>query len=142
MNEATLRIYLQIRKNNIDYRSYPQAYSANVAGNNGPTPGSVLISTSVTDINLSQLVTPGLCRIQNMDTVNFVEWGTHNLVTNVFSPLGEILPGESYVIRLSRFLGKSLPIGSGTGTISGSNIKFAMKADYAPCICKIEAFDA
>jgi hypothetical protein len=141
-NEITVRSYLQIRKSNVDYRSYPQQFQANWNGQNGPTPGSVLIHTSQTTINLAQLVMPGLCRIQNLDNANFVEWGIHDTTNGKFYPMGELLPGESYVFRLSRYLGYNIPSPSGTGTGGSDALQFAMKADTAPCVVLVEAFDA
>lgn len=136
-NEATIRTSLMIKKGNIFYQSNPTAFKANVTGTKGPVPGAVSIAATVTgtDIDFSELVTPGLCRLQNLDATNFVTYGIWDGVS--FFPLGELLPGETYVLRLSRYLGEEF---AGTGTPADVNT-FRMKADTAACNVLVEAFE-
>lgn len=136
-NEATVRSYLRIKVGNVDYRSNSNEFRANVSDGKGPSPGAVTVSVTGTDIDFSELTTPALCRLTNQDATNFVEYGMWDGVD--FLPLGEILPGESYVIRLSRNLGSTY--GAGTGT-TGSSKTFRVRADTAPCDVAVEAFDA
>jgi hypothetical protein len=132
-NEATIRAGLSIRKAKLDYRSNPQQFTATVNGNSGPTPGAVTAATTGTTVNLSQLTAMGgLCLVMNLDSTNFVEYGVYNGAT--FFPLGELLPGEFSVIRLSRNLQHGE---TGTATINS----LRLRADTAPCRVLIEAFD-
>lgn len=102
-DEARITSYLHVIKDSLEYFSRPTYFTADVTGTKGPVPGALAISTSGTTIDLSELTTPALCRIQNLDSTNYLEYGTYN--ASVWAPLGEILAGETYVIRLSRNLG-------------------------------------
>ena len=149
-NEATIRTSLQIRKTNtagdlvlMDYQGRPTDFQCSVAGAKGPTPGAVTVSIMGTAIDLSQLTVPGLCRIMNEDPTNFVEYGINENTTNKFYPLGEIGPGESYILKLSRWLGREwAEPGTGTGTALGSDNKLMMRANAAACNVLVEAFEA
>ncbi len=142
-NEAQIRTSLRVKVGNLWYQSNPQAFNADVAGAKGPTPGAIAVALTPTLIDFTQLDTlGGLCRLMNLDEDNYVEWGLFNSDTSEFYPLGEILPGETYIIRLSRLLGTEQPAaGTGTGT-SGSAISMRLKATVAPCNVLVEAFDA
>jgi len=91
---------------------------------------SVTTAAAGVDVDLESLTTPALCRITNLDTTNFIEYGLY--ISATFYPLGEILPGEFYVIRLSR----NLEPGTGLATV------FRLRADTASCAAVVEAFDA
>lgn len=142
-NEATIRSALQIRKVDgvttlMEYNSQPSAFQADVDGTKGPTPGAITVTTSGTNVDLTELTTPGLCRIMNMDTTNYVEVGVKDASTGVFYPLMELLPGESYVFRFSRNVGEEWY--STTGTDSGNS--FHCKANTASVVVLIEAFES
>lgn len=132
-DEAQIRSSLQINKGNLRYSSQPTAFRADVSGTNGPTPGAIAVATTGTNVSFAALTTPGLCRLMNLDSTNYVTWGIYDGA--FFFPLGEILPGESYVIRLSRILGSESP---GTGT--GNSLR--MVANTAACNVAVEAFEA
>lgn len=143
-NEATIRSALQIRKAVdglvvMDYQSRPAAFQADVDDTKGPLPGAMTVGILGKDVDLSELETPGLCRIMNQDDENFVEYGIRDPETDFFYPLGELLPGESYVLRLSRNLEQEY-IGTGTGTSPGMTNKLHLKANTAPCVVLVEAF--
>lgn len=142
-NEAFVQAALRIVKGKLTYQSQPYGFMADVSVANGPTPGAVTVSKYGTDINLSQLAVPGLCRITNLDDTNYVEYGSYDLDSPIgqFFPFGEILPGESYVLRLSRFIGQQLGTGSGTLAREASGITFRMKAVNASVVVLVEAFD-
>ena len=144
-SEAQLQISLKINKSgtsgNLNYQSYPTQFTSDVDGALGPTPGAFLVSVDGTDVDLSQLTTPGLCRLSNQDGNNFVTYGLKDPVTNKFYPLGELLPGEFYVLRLSRVLGWGYS-GSGTGTSGDDVNKLHFIADIDPCVVLVEAFEA
>lgn len=133
-NEATIQSSLMISKSNLKYRSFPTNFRANVTGSKGPVPGAVLVSVIGTDIDFSELTTPGLVVIRNLSTQYFIEWGVYNGST--FFPVGEVLPGESYVFRFSRYLNQGY-VGTGTG-----NDTFRIRASTAPCDVVVEAFEA
>lgn len=139
-NEADVRISLNIRKsaNNIDFRSNPTQFRANVDGAKGPTPGALTISTSGEDVSFAELTTPGLCFFHNQDPTNYVSLGIWDGVE--FLPLFELMPGEFYVMRISRFLGTSFGAVPGTGsTDSGNTLR--LKAHTAPCVVVVGAFE-
>lgn len=130
---------LRINQGNLTYQSNPTSFQPTVTGTNGPTPGAVTISVSGTDVTFSQLTAlGGLCRLMNIDPTNYVTVGVRDKSTNVFYPLLELLPGETFITRLSRKLPKEEV---GTGTFSGTNVVFHAKADTANVILVVEAFD-
>ncbi len=138
-NEATIRTGIEILKDGLVYRPPTVAFKVDVSAAKGPTPGLVVVPILGVDINFSALTTPGLCRISNYDTTNFVTYGIGDSVTNEFYPLGEVGPEESYVLKLSRNLGidqDELTTGTGSGTKT-----FRLMADTATCNCSVEAFE-
>lgn len=144
--EATIQVSLQITKpdtaGNVNYRSYPTAFTADVDGALGPTPGAFVVSIYGTYVDFSQLTVPGLCRLTNQDPTNYVTYGIVDPETDKFYPLGELLPGEFFVLRLSRALGSEYAdVGTGTGTTGGSN-RMQFVANVAPCNVLVEAFEA
>lgn len=137
MNEASLRISLQVKLGNLDYQSRPTAFNADVSVARGPTPGELNVSKFGTDVDLSLFTVPGLVWMQNMDTVNFVEYGVWN--GSLFFPLGELLPGEFFALRLSRNIGKDYT-NTGTG-ITGTINKLRLKANTANSLVRVEVFE-
>ncbi len=143
-NEASIVSSLAIRKQTgsivqIDYQSRPSAFKVTVTGRKGPVPGAIAVSTGGTDVDLSELTTPGLCRLSNQDATNYVEYGIWEPATTTFYPFGEIGPGESYVVKLSRNFLEEYS-GTGTGTTAPTNT-FRMKANGAACNVLVEAFE-
>ena len=117
-NEARVQSSLVIRSSDtgMDYRSNPTTFLADVANPRGPKPGLLTVTPhEVEVVSFSPLTTPALCRIQNLDPDTVLEYGVWDAGISKFFPLGEVQPGESYVIRLSRNLGKDYV---GTGTVS------------------------
>lgn len=133
MAEVTIRNSLSIDAGNLEYSSKPTNFTGSISSVNpkGPVPGALDVTTSGTDVDLSELTTPGYCRIMNLDATNYVTFGIWD--GSDFHPLGEILPGETYPIRLSRSIG----LGVGTGY---ENLRLV--ADTATCIVVVEAFEA
>lgn len=138
-NEATIRASLQIRKGNLTYQSQPSSFTANMGTAKGPAPGAITIPIAGVEINVSEFTTPGLCRLMNLDEDNFVEYGIFDTEADVFFPLGELLPGETYILRFSRNL-KEEYAGTGTGTSAPTN-KLWFKANTAPCVVLVEIFE-
>lgn len=130
---------LQVIKGSLRYQSPQAAFTANVTATNGPTPSAVTIPVNGADINLSQLTAMGgLCFIMNLSSTNTVMVGIKDTLTGVFYPLMDLLPGESYPMRLSHDLQKQE---AGTGTFSGATARLHIKAVGAPCVVIIDAFD-
>ena len=136
-NEAQVRVSLQVRKGELDYQSRPTAFNADVSSGLGPSPGLVMATTSVVNVAFTGLTTPGLCWLQNLDEANHVEWGVHD--GSLFHPVGELLPGECFPIRLSRNLGVEEDV-PGTGT-SGVVNSFAVRGVGGTCAVRVEAFE-
>lgn len=143
-NEARIQSSLTIKKVNangvtqIDYASRNAGFVADVIGTKGPTPGSVTISITGTDIIFGELTTPGLCRLMNQDATNYVEVGIRDPLYG-FYPLIELLPGESYIIRLSRNMMEQYT-GTGTGTTGDINYLHAI-ANTSPVNLLIDCFE-
>lgn len=131
-NEITVRSGLQIQSttNNLLFNTSPAltSFLANFAGTVGPTPGTVSIATGGTTISLAALTAQGgWCLLRNLDLTNYVTYGVYN--GSAFFPLGELLPGEWVIVRLSRTL------------VSGSNV-FRAQANTAAVLLEVMAFDA
>lgn len=138
-NEVTVRATLQINKDHESYDSRPGGFSATKENVGGPTPGHVLVGVGGTDIDLSQLTVPGFCRLQNKDEENYVEYGIKEPSSGFFYPLGELGPGETYVLKLSRNIRQEYT-GTGTGTSAPTNT-LHMKANTSACKVLVEAFE-
>jgi hypothetical protein len=108
---------------------------------NGPVPGTVRALTSATIVQMTQLILPAYYRITNLEPLggNFVTVGVWDHDQSRFIPFGEVLPGESYVGRFSRYLQSELGTGSGTDHSAGNRL--CVKADTAPLNVLIETFD-
>lgn len=138
-NEATVNASLQIRKGNLLYRSQPASFRATVTGEKGPVPGAVTVSQDGVDVDLSQLTTPGLCRLQNLSTTYRVLYGVREPDTSLSYLPFQLLPGEIAVVRFSEFLGEEV---QGTGTGTGTpNATFRIKALGGEAVVVVEAFE-
>ena len=131
-NEVSVRSSLTINNGSLSYSSRPTSYQADATGAKGPTPGALTISTSGTEIDLTQLTTPGFCRISNLDpstSNNYVEYGVY--VGSTFYALGELLPGEFVVLRLYRDMG-----------VAGTDFHTLMLNAVGSTVdCSVEAFE-
>ena len=139
-NEATVRSQLTITKDSLEYSSRPAAFTADVSGVGGPTPGLLSIPTTGEAVDLGELTTPGFCRVQNLDSTNYVDLGIRDPDSNKFYPLIRLLPGETFVFRLSPDVGGEY--GTGTGTVGPSSNQIYLKANNAACKVLFEAFEA
>jgi len=138
-NEARITSGLAITTGKIVYSSKPTSFNADVAGAKGPVPGAIAVSTEGTDVDFSELTTPGLCRIQNQDATNYVTYGIWDPENSKFFPLGELLAGETYPLRLSRDLQEEFQTGTGTTGANTNRLRF--KANTTTCTVLIEAFE-
>lgn len=106
-NEATIVNSLHIIKGNLDYLTRPHQFQADVSGTKGPVPGAIEApaTTDGVAIDLSELTTPGLCRIRNLDSTNYVEIGLY--ISTTFYAIDQIKAGEHYIRRFSPNLNTS-----------------------------------
>lgn len=124
----------------VEYHGQPINFVGDLIGSKGPVPGSIAVSVAGVDVDFSELATPGYCRLMNQDPTNFVEFGIWDPEGARFYPLGEILPGETYVLRLSRNLNEEY--GTGTGTAGANTNRLRFKANTASCNVLVEAFES
>lgn len=151
-NEASVRTGLNLRKVSSDGTitllsyNFSGAFSVTVVGTKGPTPGAITVTAAGTDVDLSQLTTPGLVVFKNLDATYTVEYGIRDPNTRTFYPLGEIQPGESYILRLSRNIQEDYFPSTGTGTTGDINklhLKAMREGVTSPSIfVSVEAFEA
>lgn len=139
--EITVRTSLTVRKGRQSYQSPSAGYTADLVAATavGPTPGALAVSTEGTDVSLAQLNTPGHCFIQNIDSTNPFEWGVWDPETSRFYPVGQLLPGETVVLRLSPNVGVEYT-GTGTGTTAATN-RLHLKASGGASTARVEAFE-
>ncbi len=137
-DEIRVTSSLFIAKDNLTYNSLPTAFTANMSGSGGPSPGVLNVTTSGRNVSFSELTSAGLMRIQNQSTTVAVRWGVHDGAT--FHPVGKLLPGETYIFRLDPDLGEE-EADTGTGTSAAIN-SFYVKAVGGTAKVLVEAFDA
>lgn len=144
-DEATIRVGLSIRLGSTHYDPKPTVFRSDVSDPvRGPSPGFVLVPQGGVDIEFTDLTSPSLCRIANLEDAgngNYVTYGIHDPQTGKFYPLGEVLPGEFYPLRLSRFLEGEYGTGTGSGTSGPSTNKLRLKAALGPAGVTLDAFD-
>ena len=140
-NEITVHSSFDINNGSLQFRGLPSSFTASMVGKKGPTPGAITVLTTGTDVDLSQLTTPGMCQLTNLDTINVIEYGIWDPETTKYYPLGELLPGESYGIRLSRNLQWEYA-GVGTGTTGPETNKLRLRSSNTTCNAVVSAFEA
>lgn len=116
----------------INHTPQPSSFRADVTGAKGPTPGAIDVTTAGVEVDLTELSTPGFCRLMNQDDTNYVRYGILDIDGATFHELGELGPGESYVLKLSRLIGK---------TVGTADEGLFLKADTATCVVLVEAFE-
>ena len=125
-NEITVRAGLQVRKGFLYSPVRLPSFQDDQSGAGGPAPGQFNVSRFGTNLDLSELGTPGWAFVQNLSNTYSVEWGGWD--GTVFIPIGELLPGQGHPIRLSPNLGERYD-DTGTATTAGIySIRF--KADF------------
>jgi hypothetical protein len=138
-NEFDVRCGFSLSKGSQDYRPQPTQFNADQVGVGGPTPGYMIATEDGVDVNLSALTTPGIYRIQNLDATNYVEVGVWDDTARVFYPFHEVLPGESWPGRLSRFIQSEFG-GTGTGDTPATT-RLRVKGIGGDCPIVIEVFE-
>lgn len=121
-DEIKVTTSLVIKLDNFQYRSFPNAFTADMATGKGPSPGYIDIPTTGRDIYFTELTQPAFCVFQNLedDGGNYFDVGIYEPATRLFYPLLEVNPGEIYVVKLSRNLMEQTSQ-SGTGTTGPEN---------------------
>lgn len=137
--EITVSAGLNVRNGNLNYPSSPRQFTADMSAIGGPTPGTIDVSTTGTDIDLSGLTTPGMCFIHNLDATNYVQLGVWNPDQSEFYPIMRIKAGEHYVIRLDPDLNEEYA-GTSTGTTGELNT-LRLVAANAACKVRVDAFE-
>lgn len=138
-DEINVQSRLIIRKNNVYYQSQPGTFIADFNGSKGPTPGSMAVSEDGTDIDLSELGTPGLCFMMNQGNTYPVVVGRWDPVTLFFYPFCKLFPGEGFVLRLAEDVEEEYT-GTGTGT-EATQSKLRAKGWGGPGVLLVEAFE-
>ena len=138
-DEATIFSGFQIANGDWLVPAGKTTFTADVTGIKGPTPGALAVSVTGTNVDLSQLTTPGWCKITNLSTVNFVEWGIYDPETTKFYPVGEIPAGKWTVFKFSRNF--AWEYGVGTGTSGAETNVLRLRADTAACNVSVEAYE-
>lgn len=146
-NEISVQDGLRIRNGSLQYISQPTSFQANMAGQNGPTPGALSVPPTGLDVPLSELTQMGgMVWIMNLgtsvgdaDPTHWVNVGVRDVSGNKFWPLFSLLPGEFFRGRLSPELGWDEP---GTGTGTGSATSFLhLRSNVGTLRCRVDAFD-
>jgi hypothetical protein len=129
-NEGRATLSFSINKGNlVENKSLTALFD--VTSGKGPSPGAVTVTTTGVNVSFENLTDPGPCILFNLDSTNYVSYGTYDGVT--FSPIGEIPPGQfAYIPRLASTLD------AGTGT-SGPNLRLV--ANTASCNVQVFAYD-
>lgn len=100
----------------------------------GPTVGQIDVPVTGVDVDTTLVTQPGVIRIMNLDTTNYITVGMKTGTD--FLPMIEIGPGETYVLKLYRYLGE---VFVGTGSSSGTSVLHAA-ANTSSCKVLFEVF--
>lgn len=122
-DEIRVSVGLTINKDNLQFRwPFPGAFLDDLETGKGPSPGYLDIPTTGRDIYFTELTNPSWCIFANLesDGGNYFEYGIYDVQTRIFFPLGEVNPGHSTVLKLSRNLMEEYSQ-SGTGTTEPQN---------------------
>lgn len=132
--DVDVRCSVTARKENLQFRNQITSFAFDfvTAAPKGPTPDYVSVPVTGLDVTFPLLTDGGgICVISNLDDTHYIEYGVWNGA--VYLPLGECLPGESYIVRTSR----RLQAGPGTGNLG--NLR--LYAFGGTCRVRVEALD-
>lgn len=115
-NEITLTLGLQLINSNLR-ATYPQIASQYTQTTAGMSDQVITVGTSEEDISFTDITTPGVCVLHNLDSTNFVKYGPKSGGSMV--EMGRLKPGDKQVIRF------------------GSSVTLRMVADTASCKVRI-----
>lgn len=141
-NEVRIQSSIQLISGNLSFtQGQIPAFQDDAIGAKGPTPGAVTATVQGTDVDFSQLTTPGWCRIINIDPTYSVTWGIWDPQTALFYPVGIIAPGKvAGPWKLAPDLRGEYV---GTGTLAGPVTNtLRIKGINGPANVVVEAFEA
>lgn len=149
-DEIQIQIGMTIVKDNVRlFQNALNAFTADMNGKFGPTPGAVVATTSGTDVDLSFLTVPGWAFITNIDPIeadggNPVDIGIWDPDTDKFYPFARLKPQQAFPMPLSPFLSMEFGEGSstGTGTTGASVNTLRVRGLRRSVNVVIEAFEA
>lgn len=141
-NEITVQMGLTINKGVLQSRSPSPGFSADMTGAKGPTPGAITVTTTGTDVDLSQLTSPGWVEMKNLDSVNPVLWGIYDPETDVYTPVGVLAPNGKggALFEFAPGFGEEYANATGTGTTGPTN-RLRLRSQNASCDVQIFAFE-
>lgn len=122
-NEFTIRLSVTAKNGNMYDKSGPEGgvFYLNQATVGGPSPGMISVGTSEEVITFTDITTPTLLVIQNLDATNFITYGPTS--GGVMIPVGKILAGKFNVITLD------------------ASVTLRAKADTAACKVVFKGFE-
>lgn len=146
-NEATITVGLVINKTGLQVLPFSLSFQADVIGTKGPSPGSIEVSVTGTNVSFAALAVPGWGFIYHQGradgveatTDNYVDYGSWDGTASLFRPLFRLYPGQAVPVQFSPDLGEELP---GTGTLGTEDNPLRFRAHGAACNILIAAFEA
>lgn len=140
-NEARIQVSLQITKGNLNFRSYPTAFMADIENGFGPSPGAITVTPEGVDVDLSVFTEPGWALLINLDEDNYVDYGLYDADSLMFYFWGRLKPGMPACFELSPRFGEQ-HYDTGTSTsVSDSNNRLRFIANNANCNVLVNIFD-
>lgn len=146
-NEISISVNLSVRKldstNTITLVNYQGAssFQPSMAGSSGPYIGVIAAGQTTTNVPLSAVGGGGgIAKFTNQSGTNSIEVGLYDASRNKFLPFMLLLPGESYLFRLSNHVGAEEPVGTGTGTAGTGVVSLALKGNAATVPVLVEVF--
>lgn len=142
-NEVQVRLSVNVRDNdgNLDWPSRPTAWSDDMVGRKGPTPGAITVSSADagTDVNFSELVEPGICFLYNVSSDFDVDYGPYDPDTDRWYPFWRLKPGKGAYMPFGPRFGQEV-LTPGTGSHSGMTLR--MRAVGGDAVVQVNAFEA
>lgn len=145
-NEFDCQITMTVRGNNLA-ETYSERYldsCDDVTTLKGPTPDYKTVSELGTEVDLSQLTTPGNCLIKNIEPVGstlYFHWGVWDPETNKYYPVGELAAGQSAKFKFSRLFGNEFNTGTGTAAGTGATNTLKLYAVGGSCRATVKVFE-
>lgn len=141
-NEVTILNQLKVVIGNLNYQPPSPVQNDTLLVVKGPSPGAITATTEGVVVSFSELSMPGWCRIQNIDSFSYVEYGLYDSANSLFIPLFELPPGISNVVKFSRDF-KYYFGGDQTGTGTGpSTYEFMVRSRDLDAVVLVECFDS
>jgi hypothetical protein len=101
-NEIVSSCMLRVANGSLKSTLSPGQVSIDQTAIGGPSPGMVVIGTSVEEIDFSELTALGVIQVTNLDATNYVDFGPDDSggYYSGFLPCVRIEPGEVWQFRL------------------------------------------